>query len=113
MEKAKTLDEIFSGDGAKFEVWNHLYSGLDMARMELDCLSEKARAVLTNFGKQIFSQRTNLTVAPDDSFAGLSQEALQVPWLKYAADLAFAGEAVGRAEKALDRYVELQSILLC
>jgi len=111
MEKDKTLDEIFSGDGPQFEVWNHLYSGLDLARMELDCLSEKARTVLTKFGEQIFSQRTNLTVAPDDRFADFSKQALEVPWLKFAADIAFAEEAVDRAAKALDRYVELQPIL--
>lgn len=111
MEKDKTFDEIFSGDGPKFEVWNHLYSGLDLARAELDSLSEKGRAVLTKFGEQIFSQRTNLTVAPDDRFADFSQQALEVPWLKFAADIAFAEEAVDRAAKALDRYVELQPIL--
>lgn len=111
MGKDKTLDEIFSGDGPKFEVWNHLYSGLDLARMELDCLSEKGRAALTKFGERIFSQRTNLTVAPDDKFTDMSQQLLEVPWLKFAADCAFAEEALDRAVKALDRYLELEPIL--
>lgn len=111
MQKSKTFDEIVSGNGPEAEVWIHLYSGLDLAEMELDRFSEEARALMTKLGERIFSQRTNLTAAPDDSFAGVSQQLLQFPWLKYAADLAFAWEAVGRAEKALDRYVELQPIL--
>lgn len=111
MERDKALDEIFSGNGPKFEVWNHLYSGLDLARAELDNLSEKGRGILTRFGERVFAQRTTLTVEPDDTFATFSQQALDVPWLKFAADMAFAEEAVCRAEKALVRYVELQPIL--
>jgi len=111
MERDKGLDEIFSGNGPEFEVWNHLYSGLDLARAELDKLSENGRGILTRFGERVFAQRTTLTVEPDDSFATFSQHALDVPWLKFAADIAFAEEAVWRAEKALVRYVELQPIL--
>ena len=98
-------------DGPEFDVWNHLYSGLDLAMMELDSLPEKARTVLTEFGEQIFAQRTNLTVAPDDRFAALSQQLLKEPWIKFAVDIAFAKEAMSRATEALDRYVELQPIL--
>ena len=105
MEPDKALN------GPEFEVWNHLYSGLVLARMELDCLSEKERTALTKFREQIFSQRTNLIVAPNDSFAGLSQQILKLPWFKFAADIAFAEEAVGRAAQALDRYIELKPIL--
>jgi hypothetical protein len=113
MEKDKAFDEVFSGNGPEFEVWNHLYSGLDLARAELDNLSEKGRTILTRFGERVFSQRTTLTVEPDNTFAAFSQQALDVPWLKFAADIAFAQEAVCRAEKALVRYVELQPILTC
>jgi len=111
LEKDKALDEIFTGNGPEFEVWNHLYSGLDLARVELDKLSEEGRGILTRFGQRVFSQRTSLTVEPDDTFAAFSQQALDVPWLKFAADMAFAEQAVCRAEKALVRYVELQPIL--
>ena len=92
-------------------MWNHLESGLARARMELDCFPEKTRTILTKFGEQIFSQRTKLIVAPDDKFAGLSQQVLEISWVKFAADIAFAEEAVARAAKMLDRYVELQPIL--
>ena len=111
MEKDKTPDEIFSGTGPEYEVWIHISTGLDMARQELDSLSEKERVILTKFAEQFFSQRTKLTVDPEDTFAGLSSTAnlpslLEIPWLKFAADIAFAQEGVWRAERALDRYVE-------
>ena len=105
MEPDKALDS------PEHEVWNHLYSGLDLAKMELDCLSEKERTALIKFGDYIFSQRTNLTAVPDDSFADLPQQVLERPWLKFAADIAFAEEALGRAAQALDRYIELKPIL--
>lgn len=66
---------------------------------------------MTRFGEHILSQRTNLTAAPDDTSIEWSQHALEHPWLKFAADLAFAEEAVGRATEALDRYLLLQPIL--
>jgi hypothetical protein len=111
MEKDKNPDEIFSGTSPEYEVWIHISTGLDMARQELDSLSEKERAILTKFAEHFFSQRTKLTVDPEDTFAGLSQQLLDIPWLKFAADIAFAQEGVWRAERALDRYMELQPIL--
>lgn len=107
----EALEAVIDNGGPEFDVWNHLYSGLDLAMMELDSLPEKARTVLTEFGEQIFSQRTNLTVAPNDDLARLSKLALDIPWIKFTADIAFAKEAMSRATEALDRYVELQPIL--
>ena len=98
-------------DSPEHEVWNHLYSGLDLAKMELDCLSEEKRTALIKFGEDIFSQRTNLTAVPGDSFADLPQQVLELPWFKFAADIACAEEALGRAAQALDRYIELKPIL--
>jgi len=71
----------------------------------------RKRTFLSRFAEKVFSQRTDLTVAPDDGFTGIAQQALEVPWLKFAADLVFAEEAVGRAEQALKRYIALQPIL--
>lgn len=105
------LDEILGDDGPRFAVWVHLTSGLDQARWELDALSQKANAVLMRFGEHVLSQRTSLTAAPDDTFIEWSQHALEYPWLKFAADLAFAEEAVDRATEALNRYLQLQPIL--
>ena len=53
MEPDKALDS------PEHEVWNHLYSGLDLAKMELDCLSEKERTALIKFGSISF--RNELT----------------------------------------------------
>ena len=97
--------------GPEFEMWNHLESGLDRARMELDRLPEKVRTFLIESGEQIFSQRTNLIVEPDDKFAALSPLLLKDPWIKFAVDIAFAEQSLARAGNAFDRYVKLQPIL--
>lgn len=102
-------DEVL--DGPEFEIWNHLESGLDQARTELDCLSEEDRTILTKLSERIFSQRTNLIVAPDDKFAALSSQLLKEPWIKFAVDIAFAEQSLARAGNAFDRYVKLQPIL--
>lgn len=111
MTQKDDFDQILSHKGPTFDVWVHLHSGLDQARFELDVLPERARHALARFGEQLRAQRTGLTTAPDDRFADLAQESLRVPWLKFAADIAFAEEAVDRAVAALERYVELQPIL--
>lgn len=108
MTRMETDEEL---GGPEFEMWNHLESGLDLARMELDCLSEENRTILTKLSERIFSQRTNLIVAPDDKFAALSPLLLEEPWIKFAVDIAFAEESLARAGNVFDRYVKLQPIL--
>ncbi len=108
MTRMETDEEL---GGPEFEMWNHLESGLDRARMELDCLSEEDRTILTKFSKRIFSQRTNLIVASDDKFAPLSPLLLEEPWIKFAVDIAFAEEFLARAGNVFDRYVKLKPIL--
>ena len=98
-------------DGPEFEMWNHLESGLDLARFELKCLSEENRTILTKLSERIFSQRTNLIVEPDDKVAALSPQLLEEPWIKFAVDIAFAEESLVRAGNVFDRYVKLQPIL--
>ena len=108
MTRMETDEEL---GGPEFEMWNHLESGLDRARMELDCFSEEDRTILTKFRERIFSQRTNLIVEPDDKFAALSPLLLKDPWIKFAVDIAFAEQSLARAGNAFDRYVKLQPIL--
>ena len=108
MTRMETDEEL---GGPEFEMWNHLESGLDLARMELDCLSEEDRTILTKLRERIFSQRTNLIVEPDDKFAALSPLLLKEPWIKFAVDIAFAEQSLARAGNAFDRYVKLQPIL--
>jgi hypothetical protein len=111
MEDDKTLIEILSETSPRFDVWVHLESGLELADDEFDRLPKKVRTFLKKFGEKLFSQRTDMTGAPDDEFPDLSERLLQLPWPKFAADIAFAQEAIHRATNALYRYVELQPIL--
>ncbi len=98
-------------DGPEFEMWNHLYSGIDQARMELNGFPENLRPWLTELGEEIMSQQTNLVVQRDNRLANLSPMLLRDPWIKFSADIAFAEEAVTKASEGLDRYVELRPIL--
>ena len=98
-------------DGPEFEMWNHLHSGVDQARMELAGLPEELRRWLTEFGVEIMSLRTNLVAETDNRLADLSATLLQDPWIKFSADIAFAEEAVIRTSAGFDRYVELRPIL--
>ena len=100
-------------NGPEFEVGIHLESGLDMARNELDGLSEDLRTWLTVLGKQIVSLQTNLVADEDNKLADVSRTLLEEPWIKYVSDLAFAEDAVTRASAGFDRYVELRPILTC
>ena len=100
-------------DGPEFEVGIHLESGLDMARNELDGLSEDLRTWLTVLGKQIVSLQTNLVADEDNKLADVSRTLLEEPWIKYVSDLAFAEDAITRASAGFDRYVELRPILKC
>ncbi len=98
-------------DGPEFEMWNHLYSGIDQARTELNELPENTRARLTELGVEIMSLRTNLVAQRDNQLADLSPMLLQDPWIKFSADMAFAEDAVTRASAGFDRYVDLRPIL--
>ena len=100
-------------DGPEFEVWNHLHSGLDWASSELDGFPEQQRTWLKTLGKEIVSVHTNLVADKDSKPADVSRLLLNDPWIKFAADLAFAEDAVTRASTGFDRYVELRPILTC
>ena len=95
-----------------FEVWNHLHSGLDLARMEFDDLGEKEKRALEGFAELVFGRRSRLTGLPEDQeIYELEVRLLEDPWFKHAVDLRFAEDAVGRATGALRRYLELRPIL--
>lgn len=44
-------------DGPEFEVWNHLDSGLELARNEFEVLDENTRATMEKFGEMIVRAR--------------------------------------------------------
>ena len=92
-------------------MWNHLYSGVDQARLELNGLPEDLRMWLTKLGEEIMALRTNLVAQRDNRLARSVPMLLQDPWIKFSADIAFADEAVTRASAGFDRYVDLRPIL--
>jgi hypothetical protein len=96
----------------RFEVWNHLHSGLDLARMEFDDLGKREKEALDNFAEVVFARRAALTAPPEDQEVHeLEGRLLEHPWFKHAADIRFAEEAVWRGTGALSRYLELRPIL--
>lgn len=121
-------DELrFPADPPKFEVWNHLESGLDMARNEIaephfldepPKLREHERQLLDRWAELAFSGLTQLVLDP--SAKGQEFEGVRriynapgaEPWLNFAVDLCFAEEGVARAQGALGRYGELRGIRL-
>ena len=107
--KGMDLDEAM--DGPKFEVCNHLHSGLDLARMELEDFPEDTRTFLTNLGKQIYTLQIDLVAEEKNRVADVSPTLLQHPWIKFASDIAFAEEALGRLSAVFNRYLELRPVL--
>lgn len=102
----------FPNSPPRFEVWNHLHSGLDLARMEFEELGEKEKRALERFADLVFARRSKLAGLPEDQEVyELEARLLEDPWFKHAVDLRFAEEAVGRATGALHRYLELRPIL--
>jgi hypothetical protein len=122
-------DRRFPDQPPKFEVWNYLERGLDMARNELDepvyiddststertpRLGEKERKLLHRWAELAFSGLTQLVLDPaakDQELGEVRQVAATPgaePWLNFAVDLRFAEEGVGRAQTALDRYADLR-----
>lgn len=94
------------------EVWNYLYSGLDLAQMEFDSLGEKEKEALESFAELVFARRSKFVGSPEHQERyGDEEKLLKNPWFKHAVDLRFAGEAVERAVGMLNRYSRLQPIL--
>jgi hypothetical protein len=94
------------------EVWNYLYSGLDLAQMEFDNLGEKEKEALESFAELVFARRSKLVGSPEDQeIYGDEEKLLKHPWFKHAVDLRFAGEVVERGVGMLRRYLQLRPIL--
>ena len=79
-------------DGPEFEAWNHLQKALDLASRELDGFPEQQRTWLKTLGKEIVSVQTNLVADEGNRLADVSRLLLNDPWIRFAADLAFAEE---------------------
>jgi hypothetical protein len=104
-----SLDE--RDDGPDVEVWNHLYSGLDLATMELDALDEVSRKAVEKAGATIHAARKQFLLTRDqEMWASLFNVMLRHPWYRFAAELEFGYECVGRASDALSRFVALEPV---
>lgn len=90
-------------DGPEFEVWNHLWSGVDMAAQELRALDPKWRSTVEKIGKIIVSARTGLSqqaATVEADILSLEDDLLEDPWIRHAAEIEIAGDAMGKAEVA-------------
>lgn len=98
-------------DGPEFEVWNHLWSGVDMAAQELRALDPKWRSTVEKIGKIIVSARTGLSqqaATVEADILSLEDDLLEDPWIRHAAEIEIAGDAIGKAEVALKRYFKIR-----
>jgi hypothetical protein len=98
--------------GPEYRVWNHLYSGLDLATMELNTLEEESRKRIEKLGKLIAQTRSSVSQPLEEgAWIELFDELLKDPWVRYGAELALANEGVDRAAGAIQRFVDLRPVL--
>lgn len=97
--------------GPEFEVWNHLSSGLDLARMELDALDKQTRQSVEGLAKIIIQNRSSFSHPPAlKEWIAFFDGLLDDPWFRFAAELELADAGVDRASGALRRYLELRPV---
>lgn len=101
MEPDKALDSL------EHEVWNHLYSGLDLAKMELDCLSEKAfcSAVLEQTLRGMLVDAGIITTCSRDTAGKLLNKAKQKELLPEEADQA-ASDLIAMRNEVIHQRLE-------
>lgn len=106
------LDFEFPEDGPRHEVWNHLYSGIDVANFELDALGTKERQLIEGIAKVIARGRSKFVLEPHDNAVVAAFEPLLAhPWVRFATEVEIAFDGVGRLGETLKRLLELRPIL--
>jgi len=96
----------------EFEVWNHLYSGLDQARWEMNELPPDYREALESLAKVKAHKFHSLVLSSKELAA--RQPNLGAPfattmaWFDHAVEIEFAEEGIRRSVNALTRYRRLQ-----
>ena len=104
-------DSENDGYGPGTPVWSHLYSGLDLARMEMDFMDAKTRKSYEGFGELIVKQR--LAFAHHPALADWDrfyEELLGDVWMRFTAELELGRQGIERAAEALDRFRQLRSV---
>lgn len=100
--------------GPEFEVWNHLWSGVDHAEMEMRALDEKNRQFATRIGKLLVDIRAQLTLESgtlEANFLEFDSDFITDAWVRHAAEIELARDAISRANQALDRYFRLRPVI--
>lgn len=100
--------------GPEFEVWSHLWSGIDMAQNEMRALDAKTRRLTEKLGKFLVDARAQLTVVDATAHADLTAldiDFLADAWVRHAAEIELAQDAITRAGTALDRYFKLRPVI--
>jgi hypothetical protein len=100
--------------GPEFEVWNHLWSSIDMADMEYRVLGDDRRRQVIRIGERITDARAMLARAPgteEAAFLELEVDLLADPWVRFSAELHLAKDAIGRGQTALRRYFAISPVV--
>lgn len=99
-------------EGPEVEVWNHLWSGIDMAVDELAVLDDEDRKFCEGLAKIIASGQAELVLQTGSiaaPFVKVNEELLSdLPWLRHAVEIEIAVRGISRSEKALKRYLRLR-----
>lgn len=101
--------------GPEFQVWNHLWSGVEMASFELEVLSAEDRRVVDFVAKRLVDVRLQLTLArgsPESHFLDLFEAKINDPWIRHAAEIEIAGSGIARAEMALTRFLKIRPVIV-
>src|SRR5262245_16958652 len=100
---------VFPDHDPEAEVWNHLESGLQMARDELRPFDPKVRAELEHLAKEVADTRGVLILpASKASLVDAEDQLFRHPWIRHAIDTEIAQEGIIRANEALERYRSLK-----
>jgi len=121
-------------EGPDFEVWNHLWSGLDMARRDMASkLAPDSMRFYEGLAKTVVGTNLRLLLTSDDSWladqlkrqfpgmkAGVEPNLVHAilkvlkskkdPWLRHAVELEVAQVGIERADGALNRFMSLMPI---
>ena len=99
-------------DSPEFEVWNHLESGLDQARAEMNELPTDYREALVSIAKLKAHKFHRLLLSSEELAAKRLDLggffATTEAWLNHAVEIEFAEAGMQRAVHALNRYRRLQ-----
>jgi len=100
--------------GPRFEVWKHLWSGIDEAVDELRSLEAESRRFVKEIGKLIAQGRTGFVLRPNDASARalqIEEMILKDAWYRHTAEIEIARLGLGRLEGALSRFLEFRPVV--